>query len=208
MLHCPLVAQLMLVIMAYHSSKTRLNNVLHSRGQPPPVYTNKSQFNTSMFRATVTLPDGRQFTGEPMVRTCDAEAMAAAAALPHVQVDPNLPSSSTCVFIDTKSVQSSLSELEALQNVKVFAFCLADAHIDSTDRFDVVNIPSTHKDAACVGLLVYLGTCLNKPQFTKIAIVSRNECAEVAVKCVTAWSSKTINLYQDVAHAMEWLQTL
>jgi len=199
--------------MTYRSSKNKLQELLQQRGDAPPTYTAVS--SDGGFRATVTLPDGRTFTGEPMTRKKHAEILAAAAALPHAVSAPTHLAATACVFIDLENVPNALDTLRTqvhVPSVRFFVFhSLNTAPVDATDlpdNFQTVRVPSVHRDAADVGILMYLGSWMNKPEFHNVAVVTKDHFAHAAAECVAAWSDKQMHVCRDAQEVIDWLKTI
>ena len=198
--------------MTYQSSKNKLQEILQKRGEAPPTYT--AVASNGEFRATVTLPDGRSFTGEPMTRKKHAEILAAAVAIPHVVPTPTRIDATACVFIDVENVPTALDALRTqvdVPGVKVFGFHSLNTTVDTTglpDNFEIVKVPSAHRDAADVGILIYLGSWMTKLEFNSIAIVTKDHFAHAAAECVAAWSTKDMHVCRDAQGVIEWLQSI
>ena len=199
--------------MAYRSSKNKLQELLQQRGDAPPTYA--AVPCNDGFRATVTLPDGRTFTGEPMTRKRHAEILAAAAAIPHAVSAPTHLAVTACVFIDLENVPNALDTLRTqvyVPSVRFFAFqSLNTAPVEATElpnNFKIVRVPSVHRDAADVGILMYLGIWLNKPEFHNIALVTKDHFAHAAAECVAAWSNKEMQVCRDARDVIDWLKGL
>lgn len=207
--------------MPYVSSKNRLQEALQKRGEGCPWYTSVEVSTElgKMFVSTVHFCDGRQFSGERMLRKKDAEMMAAAAALPHAIPDPThlvlRNAKYAYVFIDTENVPTAINTLNSkvsVPGVKYFAFHSQNTTVDTTDlpdSFKVVAVPSALKDAADVGILLYLGRLLHKMSpVSNIALVTRDHFAEAAAQCVMGWSDKQVKVCRDADSVIEWLKTL
>lgn len=203
--------------MPYTSSKNKLQEIYQKRGEPLPTYSSvliDIDNGEKLFKATVTLACGRTFVGEPMKKKVHAEILAAAVALLHVTTAPAQLTSCACLFLDMENVPKAMNALlteVVVPNTKIVGFHSMNTEYDVNSmpsNFEIVKVPTMHKDGADVGMLMYLGACLQKEQYTNIALVTKDHFACAAVDCVRAWSDKQITVCRDANSVIEWLKSL
>ena len=199
-------------------SKNKLQEYFQKRKLPLPKYYSYSEGRSheSLWKSTVELYNGSKYTGDPCKSKTLAEASAAnIALLDHMdRKDKVLISEdimiSILVDIENKPnfVDDVLEKIDLNKcNIDLYIFISEGHHNigkewDNNKVFKQV-IPSTRKDAADIGMILFTGKLISNNDYDKIIVVTSDHFGIVIEECTSR-----VKHVRDIDGLLGYLSTL
>ena len=209
------------------NTKNELQEQYQRQRLPLPKYhcqRHGGSAHEPLWQSTVTISDGRTFTGEVCSNKSLADMSAAERALsgltmvshslltladipPTPKINLTGLTSSTAVLVDVENLPKFIEEMgDRIREYSVYAFvgehhCLSDKNFGS----EVIKVlsPSTRSDGTDTCMQVYMGMLLAQEAYDDYIIVTRDHYGSALVEMITTsglgWNAKSARLVTKVS---------
>lgn len=176
------------------------------------------QDHYSLWTSTIIISDGRSFTGNECAGKKAAEVSAASKTLEAIKIKDIVvqinkttitPKSKAVILVDLENKQKAIDyfvKKVSSNNVEVIGFYSTGHSVEksikviSDPRVSVIEVPSTRKDGADIGLVFYTGVLLCQTKKVRTFVVVSNDhfsdcLADVLNNCKKMGINKNIICY-------------